>query len=93
MMCFLMLWGGAFNELGEWSVGALSYRFCFICGIHWNTTDVVNGANLKYVFWFRVFNVNIRVRNGCTSVSSMTSGEGIFQSFYKMRSALDEDVL
>ena len=44
--------GGAFNELGEWSVGVVSYRFGFICGINWNTTDVVNGANLKSVFGF-----------------------------------------
>ena len=43
---------GAFNELGEWSVGAVSYRFCFICGINGNTTDVINGANSTSVFWF-----------------------------------------
>ena len=35
---------GAFNELDEWSVGAVTYRFCFTCGI--------NGANLKSVFWY-----------------------------------------
>ena len=43
--------GGAFNELGEWSVGVASYSF-FVCGINWNTTDVIHGANSESVFGF-----------------------------------------
>ena len=31
---------GAFNEFGKWSVGVVTYIFCFICGLKWCKLEI-----------------------------------------------------